>query len=119
MKPRSIASSALLMFVMAKGIQKGFILRRPCSKILDQGFACRVACWGANTQRASFGQTLLQRLLLEISNRQEAAEMWYLMQESWPHPGLHWHGIRFAAAGSSCSNRTANMKLQVCTLQVM
>lgn len=37
MKPRSIASSALLMFVMAKGIQKGFILRRPCSKILDQG----------------------------------------------------------------------------------
>ena len=32
MKPRSIASSALLMFVMAKGMQKGFILRRPCRR---------------------------------------------------------------------------------------
>ncbi len=33
MKPKSIASSAPGMFVMAKGMQKGFIRLKPCTKL--------------------------------------------------------------------------------------
>ena len=63
MKPRSIASSALLMFVIAKGMQKGFILRRPCSRIREISQVCaewpvgalihRGLCFGADPAAGS------------------------------------------------------------------